>query len=382
MKEATTVQEDQLVKINAADYGIESSKAKEIEEMFSPMLNKMKELESEYNTIINQPISQELCAQAKNLRLKYVKVRTGTAEIHKSLKDFYLKGGRFVDGWKNAQLFASQQIEESLTKIEKHYENLENERLEKLRAEREAMLRQYTEVIPLALGHMPQDVWDNYFKGVKIAYEAQKEAERKAEEERQERERKLRPHAQRKDSILNLWNFLTPEQTQFHFGEMSENDWLVLVETLNQKKTVYDKEQDKIRKEKERLQREARAREKQIEEERKTARIEQDKKDYELRLEREKAAKLQAELKAKEESDRKAKAEAEQKAEAERKAKEAEEKKNRMASDKVKLVRLANELDAWLMPELKNPEAENILNNIKVLISKTTAYIREKAEQL
>lgn len=78
----------ELVKINAADYGLEESKAAQIAAQFKPMLDKMVELEQEYNQIISQPISKEVCAQAKELRMKYVKVRTGTEKIHKEQKSF------------------------------------------------------------------------------------------------------------------------------------------------------------------------------------------------------------------------------------------------------------------------------------------------------
>ena len=173
--------ETSLVKIKASDYGLEESKAKEIESLFTPMLSKMTELETEYNDILKEEINPETCKRAKDLRLYYVKVRTGTAEIHKKAKEFYLNGGRFVDGWKNAQLFASGEKEKTLKSIEDHFENQEKERLEKLRLLRLELLKPFTEIEPLALGYMQQDVFDNYLSGVKIAYEQKIAAEKKAE---------------------------------------------------------------------------------------------------------------------------------------------------------------------------------------------------------
>ena len=63
------------VKINPADFGIEESKAKQIQEQFQPMLDKMVELEKEANEVFKMPISKA-SAKAKEVRLKYVKVRT------------------------------------------------------------------------------------------------------------------------------------------------------------------------------------------------------------------------------------------------------------------------------------------------------------------
>lgn len=342
MNEITT---NELVKINASDYGIESTKAKEIEEMFAPMLGKMKELETEYNAIINQPVSKELCFQAKELRLKYVKVRTGTAEIHKSLKDFYLKGGRFVDGWKNAQLFASQQIEESLIKIEKHYEMLENERLEKLRADREAMLRPYTDVIPMALGHMEQSVWDNYLQGVKVAYEFRIAAEKKAEEERVAREK------------------------------------------------AEAEERERIRLENIRLKEEADKKQAELEAERKAVRLAQEKRDAELAMERAEAQKEREELEAKARKEReereiiearlKAKQEAEFKAEAIRIAREkAEAKRLKLAPDKTKLINFAQAINDLPRPDVKSIEAADIASKANIKLFEVAAYIRDNANKL
>lgn len=176
--------ETQLIKIKASDYGLEESKAKEIEALFIPMLSKMSELENEYNDILQNEINPETCQRAHDLRSAYVKIRTGTAEIHKKAKEFYLNGGRFVDGWKNAQLFASGEKENTLKAIENHFENQEHDRLEKLRIDRLNLLRPYTEIEPLALGHMEQLVFDNLLRGFKVAKEVQIAAEKKVEEDR------------------------------------------------------------------------------------------------------------------------------------------------------------------------------------------------------
>lgn len=175
-----------LVKINASDYGLEEKKAQQIESAFKPMLEKMTELEKEYNDVIKLPIDNQTTGSiAKELRLKYVKVRTGTALIHKELKAFYLAGGRFVDGWKNTQLFASQGIEKKLSEIENHFEILERERMRKLQDERSLKLESFeVDYIPANLGQMTDDIWKNYISGVKLNFEAQKAAEKKAADER------------------------------------------------------------------------------------------------------------------------------------------------------------------------------------------------------
>lgn len=194
-----------IIKIDPKEYGLEESKAADIAVQFKPMLDKMVELEAEYNEVIKLPISDPASAKkAKELRLKYVKVRTGTSDIHKQQKAFYLAGGRFIDGWKNAQLFASQGIEEKLEEIEKYAERMEAQRIADLQTKRADQLIHYevANVDQLQLGSMSEDVWSAFFTGVVTKYDERKEAERKAEEDRKERERKdaEEREAQRKEN--------------------------------------------------------------------------------------------------------------------------------------------------------------------------------------
>ncbi len=183
-----------IIKIDPADYGIEESKAKQIEAVFIPMFNKMKELEVEYKEILKLDITPETCKKAKELRGRYVKTRTGTAEIHKKAKAFYLAGGKFVDGWKNAQLFAAQGIEDELNNIEKHFENIEKERKEELRKIRVNRLIPYNveNVELLKLGEMTEEVWTNFYSGTKTSFDAKIKAEADAEKQRLKEEKEAR----------------------------------------------------------------------------------------------------------------------------------------------------------------------------------------------
>lgn len=336
---------DALVKIKASDYGLEESKAKEIEALFLPMLAKMSELESEYNDILKNEINPETCQRAKDLRLAYVKIRTGTADIHKKAKEFYLNGGRFVDGWKNAQLFASGEKEKTLKNIEDHFENQERERLEKLRADRLELLKPYTEIEPLALGHMEQDVFDNYLTGVKLAHEQRIAAEKKAEEDR-----------------------------------------LAAIEAERIR-------QENIRIENEKLKADA------IEKER-LAEIERKKNADILRKEQEKAAKERADLLAKAEAERKEKErlekeiadkkaadekirkDAEMKLQVEQRAKEKAEKAAKLAPDKDKLLAFMQTLNDLPRPDVKSIEAASIAANVNTMLVKVATFIKENANTL
>jgi hypothetical protein len=192
-----------IVKVNASEFGLEESKAKQISDQFKPMLDKMEELESQFNEVMAMEMGPEKVKASKELRLQYVKVRTGTAAIHKEQKAFYWAGGKYVDGWKHAQAFASQGIEGKLADIENQEAKLEAQRIEDLRVIRWDALSAYMEQEPSMLGVMQQDVFDNLFIGAESAHKAKIEAEKKAEQERIANEKKeaAEREAQRLENI-------------------------------------------------------------------------------------------------------------------------------------------------------------------------------------
>lgn len=252
-----------ITEIKASEYGLEEIKAREIKEVFTPMLDKMESLEKDYNEIIKLEMSKDTCIKAKDLRLQYVKVRTGTAKIHKELKAFYLQGGRFVDGVKNAQLMASQGIEDTLVKIENHYENIEKEKVAKLQEKREGELQKYNvDYAPSDLGEMESMVWDNYISGVKANHTTRIEAERKAEEEKQEQERIEELNNSRYHLLLKYHQWWEPELESTNLGELTESHFNNILESLKKGKKDWEADQRKIREENERLEAELKAKNK------------------------------------------------------------------------------------------------------------------------
>jgi len=173
-----------LVTVDHKKYDLEENKALQIAGIFQPMLSKMVELEENFNEIAIKEITPEVCKEARELRLKYVKVRTGTAEIHKKQKEHYLNGGRFVDGWKNAQIMASEGKEEKLKEIEEHYERIEQNRLDDLRNSRSDLLFDINTPDPENLRSMTTEEWDSFYDKSATAYEEKREADRIAEEAR------------------------------------------------------------------------------------------------------------------------------------------------------------------------------------------------------
>lgn len=343
-----------IVKIDPKEFGLEESKAAQIEAQFKPMLDKMVELEVEYNRILSMPIeSPETAAAAKNLLKQYVKVRTGTFDIHKVQKAFYLAGGRFVDGWKNAQLFASQGIEEKLSNIVNYADNLEKERIKKLETERIEILTPYTSIMPAGLGVLPEDVFQNYLTGVKVAHEAKIKAEQQAEIERQ---LKLKREAEEREAQR-----IENERLK---KEAAEREAKMKAERAENEK--------KLRAEREKAEAKRKASEAKAKKEREEIERQAAEREAKIRLENEV---IQKRLKEKEEAERKEI----QRIEAEKKAAEIAEKKAKSAPDKEKLKIFVSSLSSLKseIPTMSTPETKEISKNLEVTFDKMIAYINK-----
>ena len=184
---------ENLILIDSEKYGIEQNKATELVGNLPQILSERAELVPQFNEIIKLDINDSQTAKkAAELRKLIKNNRTKGIEVwHKTTKDYFLKGGQFVDAIKRKEIAENERMEEALEQIEKHQENLEKERIAKLQREREGMLLAYEveNLTTLNLGTMNDDVFDSFLSASKQKFNDKKEAERKAEEERIAREK-------------------------------------------------------------------------------------------------------------------------------------------------------------------------------------------------
>lgn len=253
--------------IDSAEFGIEPKKAKEITSGLTTILAERQVLEESYQEVLKLEITPENLPQFKALRLKIRDNRTkGIDQWHKVNKDFYLKGGQFVDAIKRKESLVNEQMEDKLLEAEKYFENLEKERLAKLNEERKEAIRPYVG----DLGHtdfsnMPDDVWQPYFESKKKAYEDKIEAERleaeRLENERVEKEKAVKLHNERKELLIDVWNFVPLDKRNDDFSLLTEDEFNERLE-YSRKLYLEDFERkESIRLENERLKKEAEAKE-------------------------------------------------------------------------------------------------------------------------
>lgn len=355
---------EKLVVINPLEFQLTESKGIEIQTSFELMTKENIELSKIYDVLIKKELSQELSEEAKNLRLRFVKVRTGIAKIHKAEKAVFWNAGKFVDALKN-KFTVSVEIQESrLKEIENHFENLEKERIEKLKIERSEIVRKFN-IDPelLSLGLMNENIWNDYISGVKLNYDAKIKAEKEAEtkriaEEKAEKERIDKIQAENKKLKLEAIEKEKAQKLELAKIEAKAKE-LAEIEAEKQKKIQLE-----IEKKTKQAAEKAEAERKEVE---RLQEIERKKQAEILRVEQENSEKLRKQ--------------AAEKAEAERKEKEQKEKdaqKLLQRGDVEKYKALVLELKAFKGKYSFESERfvsmfENVKIDIDLIISKITA---------
>ena len=187
----------ELIKINAAEYGLEETKAQQIEKSFAVIAVERDGIIAIYEELIKSEITPEICERAGKLNTALSKVNASLNRVHKAEKLYYLSGGKFCDAIKNKNRIAIEEMQLNLIALKDHYENERKAKIAKLQEERSEAIAKYIDVIPVTLGLMTKEVWENFFSGTKANHKAMKEAEKKVERQRIDREKAAREEKKR-----------------------------------------------------------------------------------------------------------------------------------------------------------------------------------------
>jgi hypothetical protein len=318
IKQEVKVKKNELITTDLPELkSIEISKAEQIKAVFIPLSDQLLAFEERYNEIVNESekeVTTGLVSAAKRLRLDISKIRISTEKTRKTQKEEYLRAGKAIDGVANIVKWAVVDKEKKLESIEKHFENLEKERLEKLERDRHGMLSPYCDMLPDGLSIMSEEVFDAFLNAKKKEYEDRIAAEKKAEEERIEARKREELGNSRLKELLPYIQFWEHDYSD-KIADVTPAEFLKILNDLAFKKQDYEAEQERIKKENERLKREAEERariERELEKERKEKeRKERERHEAELQKEREERARIERELAEKREAEERAKAEEE-----------------------------------------------------------------------
>lgn len=156
--------------------GITPARINEIESAFKESSINMAALSPEFDDIIAMKPSSVRSKQAKKLRLKYVKIRTGADKVGKPLKAVALAVGNYIDLFRNGYKKAADENEAILKQIE-DYEALQKAKEEgAISKDRQVELEKLEiNVFPANLGSWPEEVWTMYLAGVRAAYDKARE---------------------------------------------------------------------------------------------------------------------------------------------------------------------------------------------------------------
>lgn len=398
---------EQMTIINPSEYSLDVERALNIQQAFLPTFEESKGYTAIYASILKKELTSETAAEAKELRLKLVKVRTSIDKIHKVEKDFYLQAGKFVDALKNKLQEPGIQMESNLKEIETFEARKEAKRLEELQVSRVEILSQYLEdAHERTLNEMDEDVWQAYLSAKKADYEARIEAEKKAEQERLEQERKVELYNTRKGQLIIYWDFMKEDNKSADFGELTEESFTIILNECKEAKKAREAEIEAQRVENERLKKEAEEREKAAEAERAALKAKADAEREALRVRNDKLRPYisfirdyNAVLEMNEgdfnkELDKLSKAfleqqkfEDEQRVKAKEAAKAAEAEEARIKAlesgpDKELIEDFMKKLQDLAYPNVKSESGIQLMEDVKGLIGKVVKYIDTNLEDL
>ena len=160
-------------------FGIEPQKATEMVSGLKTVFAEREILKDAYIDVIGLEINAENLPTFKELRLKFVKIRTGIEKWHKTNKAFYLAGGRFVDAIKNKEIAETEEIEAKLFEAEKFFENQEREKAKILNDLRISKILPYVEnAEQMDFKEFSDEDFDDFVFGKKVKHEQRIEVER------------------------------------------------------------------------------------------------------------------------------------------------------------------------------------------------------------
>ena len=335
MKKEEIITTTEITIINPQEYGIEEKKALDLMGNLPQVKQEREILSAQYTEVLSLDIEcKETAKKARELRLKVQKNRTqGINQWHKTAKDFFLKGGQFVDAIKKLECSVNESMESRLEEIEKYFEIKEANRKEALKLHRIEELTPYSDFVPFGinLGALSDEEYQKVFNGSKLQFDAKIEADRKAHEEEQKRIKIEQLLQNRSNELRPYYDFFKNRLDNISLGEISEEQYMDIKNVLINDKNEFEKEQLRIRQENERLAKEKEEAELKAQKEREEAerKLEAERKAFEekARKEREEVERVRAEERAKQEAELKAEREKQAKLEAELKAKQEAERK-------------------------------------------------------
>lgn len=348
------------IAIEANQYGIEPSKAANLIGNLPQITTERDAMSTQYNEIIRMDIEDPNTAKlARELRIKIKDNRTkGITVWHKTTKDYFLKGGQFVDSIKRKEESVNLMMEESLEQIEKHFEIKKAKEKEELKAKRISQIDEYKSFIPYSidLSELSEDEFQNLYNGAKLQHEAKVEADNIAEQQRIENEKKQRIISERRDKMMP-YSYWIDEFFNIDMSSITDEDIESLISKAVERRELEKKEAERKIKE--------------LEEKRLLQEAETKKLQEKLKKETQEKKRLEDEVRKNKEREAQ-----------EKKDKEEKENALKNADDRVILLEISNRIENlhFSFQGVRGEEAKEIIAATEAYLYKISKYIKEEAE--
>lgn len=335
------------------DTKIEISKAEGHAMAFAPSMGQYLELAEIIKGLDKINPTEIQAKQAREARLKMVKVRTSAEEIKDLRKEGIKAEGDLIQALYNVVKNSCIVTETEFAEIEKHQERAEAKRQSDLSDIRTAQLAEFgTDTTYLPLGIMTDDQFNRLLENETLAFNARKQNAEKLEAERIESEKQA--ELARKEQ----------ERLQAERIEAERIEAIRVKQELARKEQELEKEREASRIETEKLAKENEAK---LAEQKRLADIESKKQADILLKQKAETEKLAKELQAKKDAEAKLLA---------------EQKSAELAPDKEKINALYKSIQSFTIPEFSSNEAKEIGKLVQGSLSAILTLIKNESTKL
>lgn len=246
--------------------GLEKKTTDEIAKKFSQFFTTAKQwkqkIEGLQITSVEQKAEMKMARDArlflKNTRIVAEKEKDSMRLVIKEKTAKYVAEDKFVVECFRLVETAFKNIEKIAQDKEDFAEKLEQERKDKLKAERIEILTPLSEFVPMGLNlaDMSEDDFSKLVNGANLQKEAKEQADKKAELEAIERENAVKLYNARKQLLIPYWSFLKVDQASIDFSALPQESFDIIHAEVVEAKKEYDLEKENQRLEIERLKKE------------------------------------------------------------------------------------------------------------------------------
>jgi flagellar biosynthesis chaperone FliJ len=180
---------------------------------------------------------------ARKIKIRMGKIRSAITEIKKEDKQDLTVKTKHIDALFNITETKVTLVQKAAEEIEKYEQKLEEERKKVLSETRLALMQEYLnegETPLMDLGSLTEDVFEALLEGTRIRFEKAKKELEDAKALAELKAKAIALHEERKDSVIDVWQYLDIEKTDF--SVYSEEDFSVAVANAREKKRLADEE--------------------------------------------------------------------------------------------------------------------------------------------